>query len=184
MSGLSVVVGYTICKVLNTLFVLDSPMLIKWPNDILYNNSKLAGLLIETKKMSNGMHRVVIGMGLNVNMSPDESTPISQSWTSLLQLTGVSQDRNVICAELINQVRASILVFEKESFATFAPLWNQYNIFFNKTLQLYHHGTHTIGKCIGVTPQAELILELENGEKKYFSSGEAFLYPDYRRENK
>ncbi len=176
LSGLSLVVGYAICKVLNTQFAFDEPALIKWPNDILCKNSKLAGLLIETKKMPNGLHRIVMGIGLNVNMQHDTNQLISQSWTSLIQLTGASQDRNMLCAKLINQVRAFIPVFEKEGFTNFAPLWNQYNAFHHKEIQLRHNQIKTIGKCAGVSPKAELMLELKNGEVNYFSSGEIALY--------
>ena len=122
--------------------------------------------------MSNGTHRIVIGIGLNVNMQHTTDISISQHWTSLRQLTGFSQDRNMICAHIINQIRAFIPVFEKEGFANFAPLWNQHNALLNKTLSLHHNKTSTIGKCLGVSPQAELILELAKGETKFFSSGE------------
>lgn len=176
LSGLSLVVGCAICKVLNTLVALKEPALIKWPNDILCNNAKIAGLLIETKKIQNETHRIIIGIGLNVNMQNAENAAISQNWTSLFRLTGASHDRNVICAELINQVRTFISLFEQEGFAKFAPLWNEYNAFSQKTLQIHHNQMNTIGKCIGVSSKAELILELKNGEKKFFSSGEISLY--------
>ena len=175
LAGLSLVVGYAICKVLNDSFVLNEPALIKWPNDILYNSSKVAGLLIETKKMPNGTHRIIIGIGLNVNMQPAKSTLISQPWTSLIQLTGAQQDRNILCAKLINQIMAFIPLFEKEGFSAFAPLWNQNNALLNKTIQLQHNQVITAGKCMGVSSQAELVLKLPNGEIKHFSSGEVTL---------
>ena len=172
LCGLSLVAGYAICTVLNEHFTLDEPASIKWPNDILCKNAKIAGLLVETKKMPNETHRIVIGIGLNVNMQHAANSIISQRWTSLRQLTGVSQNRNIICAHLINQVRTFISLFEKEGFSIFAPLWNQHNALLNQTIQLHHNQMITIGKCRGVSAQAELILELPSGEKKYFSSGE------------
>ncbi len=176
LSGLSLVVGYAICKVLNSAFIFDEPALIKWPNDILCKNSKLAGLLIETKKVSDGRHRIVIGIGLNVNMQQDANQSITQNWTSLIKLTGASQDRNPLCAKLINQVCAFIPAFEQQGFAIFAPLWNQYNAFDNKIVQLHHNQIYVIGKCKGVSSNAELMLELKNGEIKNFSNGEVSLY--------
>lgn len=175
LSGLSLVVSYAVCKFLNTFFTLNEPVLIKWPNDLLCKNSKIAGLLVETKKMLNGRHRIVIGIGLNVNMQHTSSATITQRWTSIIQLTGILQDRNVICAHLINEVRTAITLFEKEGFSMFAPLWNKHNALLNKIIQLHHNQKITTGKCIGVSPQAELMLELINGETKNFSSGEVFL---------
>ncbi len=175
LSGLSLVVGYSICTVLNTFFPLPEPAFIKWPNDVLCKNSKLSGILIETKKMPDQTYRVVIGVGLNVNMRPAIEVSIAQNWTSLVQLTGVSYDRNPICAELINHILTSIHLFEKEGFLNFAPKWNSCNALLNKTIQLNHNQTITTGKCIGVSSQGELVLELPNGERKKFLSGEAFL---------
>lgn len=172
LSGLSLVVGYAICTVLNTLLGSDKIALIKWPNDILCNASKIAGVLIETKKMLNGTRRVVIGVGLNVNMQQTDNTSISQAWTSLIQLTGISHDRNIICATLINQLLAVIPQLETKGFSFFLPVWNHHNALLNQTIQLHHNQVTITGKCVGVSPHAELMLELPNGEITHISSGE------------
>lgn len=176
LSGLSLVAGVVLCKLINTSFALKKPTLIKWPNDILYKNSKLAGILVETKKMPNNTHRVIIGIGLNVNMQHDTSQSIEQNWTSLFQITRQPQDRNKLCALLINQLCAAILEFERNGFQPFLSYWNQYNAFKNKQIQLTHNKTIFIGKCIGVSPKAELMISIKNGEEKYFSNGEVSLH--------
>ncbi len=175
LSGLSLVTGYAVCDVLNTSFSLPEPALIKWPNDILCRNSKLSGVLIETKKMPDQTHRVVIGIGLNVNMQAAAESSISQDWTSLVHLTGIPHDRNIICAKLINKILESIHLLEKEGLVNFVSRWNKYNALLNKVIQLNHNKIITTGKCVGLSSQGEIILKLHNGEIKKFLSGEAFL---------
>lgn len=172
LSSLSLVVGHAICKIVNTMLPGEPLALIKWPNDILCKGAKLSGVLIETQTMPNQMHRVVIGIGLNVNMQPEVGSAISQRWTSLTQLTGVQHDRNPLCAQLINQLLISIQLFEQQGFAPFLSEWNHYNALLNKTLDIQQQTLSTSGKCIGISPQGELILELPTGEQKLFASGE------------
>ncbi|MBP9726197.1 MAG: biotin--[acetyl-CoA-carboxylase] ligase [Gammaproteobacteria bacterium] len=175
LSGLSLVAGYAVCDLLNTSFSLPEPALIKWPNDILCKNLKLSGVLIETEKMPDQTRRVVIGIGLNVNMQSAAEAAISQNWTSLAQLTGATYDRNIICAKLINHLLASIHLFEKEGLVNFVLKWNKYNALLNKVIRLSHNKKITTGKCVGLSSQGELILELPNSEIRKFLSGEAFL---------
>lgn len=175
LSSLSLVVGYALCATINTLLPNEKSALIKWPNDILCNGAKLSGVLIETKKISNVFHRVIIGIGLNVNMPPGVECPISQPWTSLIQLTGVEHDRNSLCAQLINQTLTGVQLFEQQGFAPFALKWNHYNALLNKPLKINHNNQITLGKCIDISLQGELILELPTGERKMFASGEVSL---------
>jgi BirA family biotin operon repressor/biotin-[acetyl-CoA-carboxylase] ligase len=114
LAPLSLAVGSTLCTWLNTHFLLKYPAKVKWPNDILCENAKLAGILIETKKITEKFRRVVIGIGLNVNMRSTPENTISQPWTSLCQLTDQSYDRNPICAQLINQLQTAIQIFENQ----------------------------------------------------------------------
>ena len=73
---------------------------LKWPNDILFEQKqKLAGILVETKSLEN-RSALVIGIGLNVNMKESKET-ISQSWTSLTNITNKTYDLNDTAVGLI-----------------------------------------------------------------------------------
>lgn len=58
------------------------PSLIKWPNDILVDNKKIAGILVE-EFTSQEVTWVILGIGINVNMSPDELREIDRPATSM-----------------------------------------------------------------------------------------------------
>lgn len=113
LSQLSIVIGQTLCLFLNNGFTLKAPAKIKWPNDILCDEKKISGILIEIKKVSNQQHRVVIGIGINVNMHEVPESAISQPWTSLAHMTGSTHDRNLICAHLINKIQIALRLFEE-----------------------------------------------------------------------
>ena len=73
----------TLCQVLKQSSL---SVQLKWPNDILLKDKKLAGILCETTKHSNLIH-FIVGIGVNVNMSPETLNTITQKATSLSEET-------------------------------------------------------------------------------------------------
>lgn len=98
---LSMLVGELVCNVLNQ-FGIKEGLCVKWPNDVLFENKKLAGILIEVQQGEASSSYAVIGIGLNVNMLAAEDNQISQAWTSMQMITGRYHDRNSLAAALIN----------------------------------------------------------------------------------
>ena len=68
---LTLLSAVSICAAIRTLTKLDC--LIKWPNDLIINNKKVAGILTEMNAEMDRVKFVIIGMGINVNM-PDAGT--------------------------------------------------------------------------------------------------------------
>lgn len=79
-----------ICNILEKEFYL-SPA-IKWPNDILIDGAKISGILAESFMSENKLKAIVLGIGLNVNLSPDTLNSIDQKAVSLYSLTGKNFD--------------------------------------------------------------------------------------------
>ena len=63
--------------------------IIKWPNDVLINDKKVCGILIENNVMGNMVIYSIIGIGINVNIGIQELGSVTQPWTSLSQESGV-----------------------------------------------------------------------------------------------
>lgn len=109
MTGL----GPLVCSVVRRVIqdcMPDHVLRIRWPNDILCENKKLAGILTEIR--SRGRQCVVIiGIGINVNMLHDPAHPIDQPWTSIREVTGRETCRNYLCAQLIDQLVSALPVF-------------------------------------------------------------------------
>ena len=169
LSGLSIAVALSVSKVLTKINVMS---LIKWPNDLLVGNKKICGILIETAKVGE-LTKVVIGIGINVNMEYSEL--IDQEWTSIKLEKKQSVDRNSIIAEMINQLCITLNKFEQEEFDYFLKKFTSLDLLKDKEFTLKDKPNETfIGK--GIDNKGLLIAQnLKDQRIVKFSSGEVSL---------
>jgi BirA family biotin operon repressor/biotin-[acetyl-CoA-carboxylase] ligase len=177
LGGLSLALGLNVCHVIEERFSFKFPIQVKWPNDILYENKKLAGVLIDLQAKNQDYYHAVIGVGINVNMLPIDGahSVISQPWTSLREISGQYYDRNLIAAKLIDIFLLVIQQFEKTGLNSFQEEWNRRDALYDKKISVTSGNRQITGKSLGITPQGYLILESEEGKKLHFSSGEASI---------
>lgn len=173
LAGLSLVVGLAIVSVLKSYGVNES-LLVKWPNDILYDQRKLAGNLIEIQAESHGESRSIIGIGINVNMQA-ENTPIDQAWISIAQILGCYIDRNELYARLINRLVEYLHRFNALGFASFQEEWDEVDSLHAQTISIKSGNNLFEGKVLGVNTQGHLLVRLANGSERSFSSGDATI---------
>ena len=169
LSGLSIAVALSVSKVLTKINVMS---LIKWPNDLLVGNKKICGILIETAKVGE-LTKVVIGIGINVNMEYSEL--IDQEWTSIKLEKKQSVDRNSIITEMINQLCITLNKFEQEEFDYFLNKFTSLDLLKDKEFTLKDKPYETfIGK--GIDNKGLLIAQnLKDQRIVKFSSGEVSL---------
>ena len=169
LSGLSIAVALSVSKVLTKINVTS---LIKWPNDLLVGNKKICGILIETAKVGE-LTKVVIGIGINVNMEYSEL--IDQEWTSIKLEKKQSVDRNSIITEMINQLCITLNKFEQEEFDYFLNKFTSLDLLKDKEFTLKDKPNETfIGK--GIDNKGLLIAQnLKDQRIVKFSSGEVSL---------
>ena len=169
LSGLSIAVALSVSKVLTKINVMS---LIKWPNDLLVGNKKICGILIETAKVGE-FTKVVIGIGINVNMEYSEL--IDQEWTSIKLEKKQSVDRNSIITEMINQLCITLNKFEQEEFDYFLKKFTSLDLLKDKEFTLKDKPSETfIGK--GIDNKGLLIAQnLKDQRIVKFSSGEVSL---------
>ena len=169
LSGLSIAVALSVSKVLTKINVMS---MIKWPNDLLVGNKKICGILIETAKVGE-LTKVVIGIGINVNMEYSEL--IDQEWTSIKLEKKQSVDRNSIITEMINQLCITLNKFEQEEFDYFLKKFTSLDLLKDKEFTLKDKPNETfIGK--GIDNKGLLIAQnLKDQRIVKFSSGEVSL---------
>ena len=169
LSGLSIAVALSVSKVLTKINLTSS---IKWPNDLLVGNKKICGILIETAK-EDELTKVVIGIGINVNM--EHSELIDQEWTSIKLEKKQSVDRNSIITEMINQLCVTLNKFEQEEFDFFLKKFASLDLLKDKEFTLKDKPKETfIGK--GIDNKGLLIAQnLKDQRIVKFSSGEVSL---------
>jgi len=173
LGTLSLCVGLSVLKALQSLDIKDLGC--KWPNDLMYQHQKLAGVLIETQGSVNQKIDVIIGIGLNVNLSADILATIDRPTTSLQMLLGAAQDRNHIAAAIINGLCADLERFQNQGFSAFQAEWDQHDILHGQEITLNLDHGQVIGKAVGVDPAGQLLLQLPSGETRAYSAGEVSL---------
>lgn len=102
LEGLSLAVGVSVVRALHAIGINDAAL--KWPNDVLHNQRKLAGVLLEITGDISDRCQVVIGIGINVEMSRVmDVAVIDQPWTDAATAAGKYVSRNELAANLITQ---------------------------------------------------------------------------------
>lgn len=169
MGGFSLAVATTLVKAFSAIGI--EGVQVKWPNDILYEGKKVAGVLIEVKAESNGVTLVNIGMGINVNTPELNESAINQPWTSLSEIKGQYIDRNTLVAELLNGLYQDANIFTVKGLSAFQDDWSAHDFLKDKTITVTQAGNEYTGVANGIDQAGHLLLNI-NGTLKSFSSGD------------
>ena len=158
----------SIAKTINDLTSLDA--LIKWPNDILINNKKVAGILTESK-IKNNKRIINIGIGINVNNESNELKNVDQPATSLMIESNNKFSREILLANLIKCID-SILY---KNNMTIINDWNKLCAHKNTLITFHNYKNKLIkGKFIGIDKEGRAIIDI-NGKLNYYLNGELTL---------
>lgn len=170
LGGLSLVIGLALIDALHALGVSNAGL--KWPNDVLVNGEKISGVLVELAALEQGAY-VVIGMGVNVQLTDAERALIGQPVTDL-RSCGVQQNRTELVITFIQHVLQSLEQFERQGFEPFIERFNQQHVFHGKDCRILQGDSTFEGKVTGVGSEGELILATSAGERR-FHGGEVSL---------
>lgn len=174
LSGLSLVTGIAIIRTLESLGIKD--VVLKWPNDVVWNYRKLAGILIELRGDALGPTFAVIGIGLNLKLSNKIKSYIDQNTTDLFSVSGKKLDRNKLMAGLLIDLVTVLKKFEDQGFNPFRNEWIYHHGFENKLVTLHlPNGSVQNGVVQGVMNDGSLPLKTSEGTR-CFSEGTIKLH--------
>ena len=169
--GLSLVIGIVMAEVLQELGAEN--VRVKWPNDLYLGDRKLAGILVELTGKTGDAAQIVIGAGINLSMRHAESDVINQGWVNL-QEAGVTLDRNMLAARLINALRSALQSFEQEGLSPWLSRWKKLDNFIDRPVKLIIGEREIFGISRGIDAQGALLLE-QDGVIKPWMGGEISL---------
>ena len=173
--GLSLVVGVAIVEALEEMGLTGVKL--KWPNDLYYQDKKLAGILVEMSGQEGAAANLVIGMGLNLMMS-EATEGITQPWASLDEVADNQQiDRNQLAIIMITTLHKALDDYELYGMAGFVERWNRLDNFINRPVKLLMGPREISGIARGINEQGAVLLETENGLET-FIGGEISLRPN------
>ncbi len=173
LSGLSLAIGVALTKALERQGY--SGILLKWPNDLLWNDKKLAGILIEMSGDAAGPCDVVVGIGVNLTMSKIEGIDIDQSWVDLLEI-GDKQEikKNALAAEMLNEILPLLAGFEQNGFAYYQSAWAERDALLGKEVAITIGEERFLGQYAGVEVDGAICIKTDQGIRR-FNGGEVSL---------
>ncbi len=173
LSGLSLVVGLGLARALHRIGV--SAARVKWPNDILVDDAKLAGILIETQGDMLGDAVAVIGIGLNVRAGKALHSRVENRLTSLADLMDDVPDRNDLLLAILKELDAVLIDFDAGGFPPFAEEWQAWHAWQERRVYVQGMGQGVLeGVAAGVDKTGALRVVTSAGER-LVHSGEVSL---------
>ena len=145
---------------------------IKWPNDILIGNRKVAGVLTELYTKSNKIDYVVVGIGININQKQkDFPQTIRKLATSLRQISGKKINRAKLTAEFLQHFEKEYKSYPKSQLGGSLKRIRAYSSLLGQTIILKTGDKSLTGQAIDINKTGALIVEVD-GEKVTVSGGE------------
>lgn len=173
LEALALAVGVSVVE---TLERFTKPGLaLKWPNDILWRERKLGGILLEMEGDPAGSCRAVAGIGINGALPP--GVVIDQDWTDLAAAADKPLSRNTLSAALLDGLLPLLADYEKTGFAPWRERWQRQDGFCGRAVVLKSGDTAVRGTAAGIDESGALCLRTSTGVRR-FSGGELQLRLD------
>ena len=165
--------GVILCDALTALGAKGQTL--KWPNDVLLDGAKLAGILVEMQGDLAGPVSAVIGMGINVQMPCGAGEQIDQSWTDLRSHISLDS-RSALVGELLNRLLPALAEYEQSGFEPWRDRWMALDCYAGQPVQVLSGERRTLGVARGVDARGALLLETASGVSPVHG-GEVSLRP-------
>ncbi len=160
----------SVCEVLRQKGV---DALIKWPNDIYASGKKLCGVLNEADIKGHGVNFVILGIGINVNIAPEEfPVDIASIATSVFAQTGKFANRAKLLAEVLDAMYRWYVKLIAGETASIFSYWRTYNYTIGKRV-VVDKGLE--GETVGITPSGELLVRNGDGKLHAIASGDVVV---------
>jgi BirA family biotin operon repressor/biotin-[acetyl-CoA-carboxylase] ligase len=175
MGAFTLWMGLNLCELLAN-FAKVAPGL-KWPNDILLDGRKAAGILTEARIDADQIRDLVFGLGLNVN-APAGGWPadLAKRAVSLAEITGTPLDFNRLTAALLGRVLLAYENFADGTYTkTFADLWHRYDVLRGQPVALLEGGRRHTGTVLGIDDEGALLLRDARDRTQRFRAGEVTI---------
>lgn len=144
---------------------------IKWPNDLLLDEKKVCGILCEITTLSDEV-LIILGFGLNVNMTKEDCNRVNQPTTSLLVSSDTSWPIESLLESITSSFQKHLTLYLLEGFAPFHEEYNSYMVYRNYPVSF---NGELLGISQTVNVNGELLVRTPLGELKTFSYGSITL---------
>jgi len=157
---------------------------IKWPNDIILNGKKVAGILLESTPRFRGGDNVIpakagihndrrtyiLGIGINCHQRQDSFPPELQPIATSIDIESHSiADRVSLAKRLLTSLDHWLEVAEQNR-KKVTDQWRKLSVQLGHRVKLIYNGREFAGNCIGIDPEKGLVLQLDTGSPRFFDA--------------
>lgn len=152
------------------------PATVRWPSDVVVSGQRLGGTLTVVAAAGDVVHHVVLGIGVNLNVSGEALAtalgPVAALATSVREVAGRAIDRNRFAASLLNRLERWHALYTDYGADAVLMAWNQRDAVRGRLVDVSGpEGSHT-GRVVGVDEAGRLVLESHPGDRTAVACGE------------
>jgi BirA family biotin operon repressor/biotin-[acetyl-CoA-carboxylase] ligase len=169
LPSLTQYMAVVICEVMK-LYGADASL--KWPNDVMVNTSKIAGLLGESGIQGRRVKGYVLGAGVNLNMTALDLEGIDKPAVSLNQISGAAVDRDEFLYALLDSFFKGYDEFIKKGFCSIRKKYIEKCAFLGEEITVSTYEGQVQGKAAGFSEDGALIILKGKGEIVNITAGD------------
>jgi BirA family biotin operon repressor/biotin-[acetyl-CoA-carboxylase] ligase len=174
LSALALAVGVAVRRVLDR--VAGLPIALKWPNDLVVDDRKLGGILLELSAESHGGLHVVAGIGLNVALPPELLASLSDWPRGAIDLkTALGREpppRALLVAALVDELAALFADYPTRGFAAYRSEWRAADHLRGRSVRIDDAAGSISGVALGIDADGALLVETVGGERRRIVAGD------------
>ena len=163
----------TALAVSQTMSTFHLTAMIKWPNDVLVNKKKIAGILLESELEGSQISYIVVGIGINLNIDLNQiSLELRNRTTSLKQETHSTADIQKFLKIFFQQFQKYYELFSREQYDQLLLEWKHHSDTLGKAVKVVTSQETFEGVAIDIDSSGFLIVKKQNGSLKKIMSGD------------
>ena len=168
--GITLVAAVSVAEALRSSTGIEAS--IKWPNDILINNKKIAGILTEMEAESDSIKFIILGIGINLNA---KFTELPKGSTSAFEELHRKVLRFEIAVALFQKLEENYNIFNKEGFSPIRDKWHDLSATLGRRVRATCINRKIEGEAVGIDTDGALKIRLDNGFHEKVMAGDLVL---------
>jgi BirA family biotin operon repressor/biotin-[acetyl-CoA-carboxylase] ligase len=167
-SALTLAAGVAVRRVLER--VAGITISLKWPNDLVVDERKLGGILLELAAEAHGGAHVVVGVGLNVALPAALLESLCDWPRGAVDLKTVlgrePPPRAVLAGALVSELTALLVDYPSHGFAAYRTEWRSADFLRGRAVRLDEATGRMVGRAVGIDADGALLVETESGKRR------------------
>jgi len=142
----------------------DLGALIKWPNDIYIGDKKVAGLILELFAEADQIHYCLLGIGIDVNITPSDLKGVKSAVTSISAEMGHDVDRASLLARLLKEFESRYLLIEAGEYEAITREWKSLSCTLEHRVKINTMKATFEGEAIDIDEFGALLIRKDSGK--------------------